>query len=116
MKAKTMLAGAAIAALGMVPAAEAATPVKKTIKVRDNFFSPAKLSVPVKSTLVWKWPKVAGDVHDVYSATKPKGVKRFHSDAAASDYTFKRKLKKAGKYLIVCTLHEEMTMTVKVRK
>ncbi len=127
MRAKTVLAGAALAALGAAPAAAlaggdgpaahaAAKPVKKTIKVRDNFFAPAKLTVPKDSTLVWKWPRVAGDVHDVYAATKPKGFKRFHSDAAASDYSFKRKLTKAGKYLVVCTLHEEMTMTVKVEK
>ena len=116
-----------MAALGATPAVAlagdhgtaaraAAKPVKKTIEVRDNFFAPAKLTVPKNSTLVWKWPRVAGDVHDVYSATKPKGFKRFHSEAAASDYSFKRKLTKAGKYLVVCTLHEEMTMTVKVKK
>ena len=124
MRAKMVLAGVAVAALGATPAVALAAgagaaetkPVKKTIKVRDNFFAPAKLTVPKNSTLVWKWPRVAGDVHDVYSATKPKGFKRFHSEAAASDYSFKRKLTKAGNYLVVCTLHEEMTMTVKVKK
>jgi plastocyanin len=116
VKVKTVLAGAAVVALGLTPAAQAAKPVKKTIKVRDNFFAPAKLTVPVNSTLVWKWPTVAGDVHDVFSASKPKGFKRFHSEAAASDYSFKRKLTKAGKYLVVCTLHEEMTMRVTVKK
>ncbi len=65
---------------------------------------------------MWRWPRNAGDVHDVYLAAKPKGVKRFHSDAAASDYSFKRKLKQPGRYVIVCTLHEEMTMAVKVKK
>ena len=121
MRAKTALAGAAIAALGLTPAAlaDGARPskaVKKTIKVRDNFFAPAKLTLPQNSTLTFKWPRVAGDVHDVYLAAKPKGVKRFHSDAAAADYSFKRTLRKSGKYLIVCTLHEEMTLSVKVKK
>jgi plastocyanin len=101
------VAGSAIAA---------PTPVKRTVKVGDNFFSPAKLTLPKGSTIAWKWPRVAGDVHDVYLAAKPKGVKRFHSEAAASDYSFKRKLKLPGKYFIVCTLHEEMTMSVRVKK
>lgn len=111
-----VLAGATIAVLGAVPVAHAAAPVKQTIKVRDNFFAPAKLTLPKNSTLTFKWPRIAGDVHDVYLAAKPKGVKRFHSAAAASDYSFKRTLKKSGKYLIVCTLHEEMTLSVKIKK
>lgn len=121
MSRTTALAGAALAALGLMSAAtagaaHAADPVKKTIKVRDNFYSPMKLTVPVNSTITWRWPTVAGDVHDVYLAKRPDGVKRFHSELAASDYSFKRKLKTAGTYKILCTIHEEMTMTVKVRK
>ena len=38
------------------------------------------------------------------------------SEAASTDYTFKRKLTVAGTYKLGCTLHEEMRMTVKVRK
>ena len=45
----------------------------------------------------------------------PKGVKKFQSEAAATDYTYKRKLTKAGTYKLVCTLHEEMRMTIRVR-
>jgi hypothetical protein len=47
---------------------------------------------------------------------RPKGVKKFHSEAASTDYSFKRKLKVAGTYKLVCTLHHEMRMTIKVRK
>lgn len=117
----TALAGAALVGLGLVPAAIAgaaapATPVKKTVKVRDNFYSPLSLSVPLNSTISWRWPSIPGDVHDVYLTKRPTGVKRFHSELAASDYSFKRKLAKSGTYKIVCTIHEEMTMTIKVRK
>jgi len=55
-------------------------------------------------------------VHDVKLKSGPKGVKKFQSESAATDYSFKRKLTVAGTYKIVCTLHEEMTMTIKVRK
>jgi plastocyanin len=120
---KIALAGAAIAVVAVVPAvavagvtATASRPVKKTVKVRDNFYSPLKLDVPVDSTVTWKWPTVPGDVHDVFSAKRPKGAKKFHSELAASDYSFKRKLTTPGTYKVICTIHEEMTMTIKVRK
>jgi plastocyanin len=45
----------------------------------------------------------------------PKGVKRFHSDPAAADFTYKRTLKVKGKYSIICTFHENMVQTITVR-
>ena len=45
----------------------------------------------------------------------PKGVKKWQSDPASSGYTYKRTFKKVGTYKIICTLHEEMKMTVKVK-
>ena len=61
--------------------------------------------------MTWQWPGFdeAGDVHDVKLKSGPKGVKKFQSEAASTDYSFKRKLTVAGTYKIVCTLHEEMT-------
>ena len=43
-------------------------------------------------------------------------MKKFQSEAASTDYTFKRKLTVPGTYKLVCTLHHEMRMTIKVRK
>jgi plastocyanin len=55
---------------------------------------------------VWKWPSVPGDSHDVkLTKTRPKGVKRWQSDIAVSDYTYKKKLKVKGKYVVICSLH-----------
>jgi len=59
---------------------------------------------------------VAIDVHDVKLRSGPPGARRFHSEPAASGYRFERKLKQAGRYKIVCTLHEEMNMTIRVRR
>jgi plastocyanin len=86
------------------------------VKVRDNYFGPDSLKVAKGTKVVWRWPSSPGDVHDVYLARKPKGVKRFHSLPVASDYSFARKLKKPGRYKVICTLHEEMKMSVKVRR
>ena len=76
------------------------------------------LKVKKGTKVTWRWPGFdqGGDVHDVKLRKGPKGVKKFHSEAASTDYSFKRKLTVPGTYKIVCTLHEEMRMTVKVRK
>jgi plastocyanin len=104
--------------LAAVPASLAggAKPVKKTVKVGDNFFDPPSLKVPKDSKITWRWPKNPGDVHDVKLRSGPKGVKKFHSELAASGYNFARTLKKPGEYLIVCTIHQEMDMTIKVKR
>ncbi len=96
----------------------AAASKKKTVTMGDNYYTPKKVTVDRKATVTWRWPdfEEAGDVHDVKLESGPKGVKKFHSEAASTDYSFKRKLTVAGTYRIVCTLHEEMAMTVKVRR
>jgi plastocyanin len=107
------LAGAVL--ISAVPAQGAAT---KTVTIGDNYFAPKTLKVKRGTKVAWRWPGFdeGGDVHDVKLRTGPAGVKKFHSEAASTDYSFKRKLTKPGTYKIVCTLHEEMRMTVKVRK
>jgi plastocyanin len=107
------LAGAVL--ISAVPAQGAAT---KTVTIGDNYFTPKTLKVKRGTKVAWRWPGFdeGGDVHDVKLRSGPAGVKKFHSEAASTDYSFKRKLTKPGTYKIVCTLHEEMRMTVKVRK
>jgi len=91
-------------------------PPSKKVKVADNFYSPKQLTVPENTTIVWKWSRLNGETHDVFAAAKPKGVKRIWSVPAATHYTFKRKLKKAGKYRFICTFHEDMAMRVTVKR
>ena len=106
----------ACAGVATAPSGAADDPPRKTVKVGDNFFAPKTMSVPKNTVIVWKWSRLNGDTHDVYLARKPKGVKRFQSAPAATDYTFKRKLRVAGRYRIICTFHEEMTMRIDVRR
>jgi plastocyanin len=110
----------ALGALALAPAAisqaGSAKPVKKTVKVRDNFFAPDALKVPVGSKITWRWPTNPGDVHDVKLRTAPKGVKKFHSLPVSSGYSYAKTLKTPGKYYLVCTFHEGMDMTIKVTK
>ena len=101
--------------VGATPAFGAA---KKTVNVGDNYYTPKTLTVSKGTTVTWKWPGFdeAGDVHDVKLKSGPKGVKKFQSEAASTEYSFKRKLTVSGTYKLVCTLHEEITQTIKVRK
>jgi plastocyanin len=112
-RAALLLAGVALL-VGAAPAKAA----RKTVRIYDNYFLPDTLRARVGQTVVWRWPGFdeAGDVHDVKLKSGPRGVKKFQSEAAATDYTFRRKLKKPGRYRIVCTLHDEMTMQIKVRR
>ena len=117
-RATAAVAVLALACAGIATGASGAAgdPVKKKVKVADNFYSPKKLSVPRNSTIVWKWSNLNGETHDVYLDSKPKGVKRFQSTPAATFYSFKRKLRKPGKYRIICTFHEDMAMRITVRR
>jgi plastocyanin len=109
-----VIAAAVLLAVALIPDA---APKKKTIHVADNFFAPKAVTVARNATVTWKWPgfEEAGDVHDVKLKTGPKGARKFASEQAASDYAFKRRLTVKGTYKIICTLHEEMKMTIKVR-
>jgi plastocyanin len=108
-----VLAGVALP--GAAPALAGGGPQKKKVEIGDNYFAPAKLTVNRGSTITWVWPDTGLDVHDVKLSKGPAGVKKFQSEPSAGGYTYKRRLTKPGLYKIVCTLHEEMTMTIRVR-
>jgi plastocyanin len=102
-----------VAAFAVAPAAAAPKPL--TVKVGDDYFTPLKKTVKPGTKVVWKWLSVNGNTHDVKLKKGPKGVKKFHSDPAAADFTYKRTLKVKGKYHIICTFHENMVQTIVVR-
>jgi plastocyanin len=106
-----------VLALALVPAAAGtgASKVKK-VTIHDNFYDPLKLKVKAGTTVRWVWPGDVGDLHDVNLGKRPKGVKPFSSELVAIGYSFKRTLKKPGKYYIYCSLHDDMKMTITVTK
>jgi plastocyanin len=110
-----VVAGAALL-VSAAPAHAAKTP-KKTIRLFDDYFTPDSTKVRKGTIVTWRWPgfEEAGGVHDVKLKTAPKHVKKFQSEAAASDYSFKRRLKVPGLYKFVCTYHIDMRMTIRVK-
>jgi plastocyanin len=108
---------AALAGAALLSAAPAHGAARKTVTVGDNYFVAKSLSVKRGTSITWRWPSYeqAGDVHDVGLMKGPRGVKKFRSEAASTDYRYTRKLGVPGTYRLGCSLHEGMRMTVKVR-
>ena len=110
----------AIGAAALVAVAPAVTeaahkPPTKKVTVGDDYYTPLTKTVKPGTKVVWKWLSVNGNTHDVKLKKGPRGVKRFHSDPAAADFTFARTLKVKGKYSIICTFHENMVQTITVK-
>lgn len=106
-----------VAAVAVIPAMSGAatTPPRKSVTVGDDFFLPAKMSVRKGTTIVWKWPAANSNTHDVKRKSGPRGSKRFHSDPAAADFRYRRTLNVRGKYVVICTFHVGMDMTITVK-
>jgi plastocyanin len=100
-----------------VPPQATRAPQKKKIEVVDNFYSPKKLTVNLKSRITWTWTDESADVHDVKLISGPKGFKKFQTEPGSAGFTYSKTLTKPGTYKFLCTLHEEdnMRMTIIVR-
>lgn len=109
-----LLVAIGAAVLAVAPAT-ASTPKPLPVKVGDDYFTPLKKTVRPGTKVVWKWLATNTNTHDVKLKKGPKGVKRFHSDPAAAEFTYKRTLKVKGKYSIICTFHENMVQTITVK-
>ena len=92
-------------------------PQKKTVQVYDNYYSPKRLTVNLKSRITWAWGEDSADVHDVKLVSAPKGFKKFQTEPASAGYRFAKTLTQPGTYKFICTTHVEdgMRMTIVVR-
>lgn len=116
MRRASTLVAIGAAALAVAPAATAGSTPRKTVKVGDYFLSPGKTTVKRGTKITWKWLASNGDTHDVKLKKGPRGVKKFHSGYASTDYSFSKILKKKGKYTVICTLHPtQMHQVITVR-
>jgi plastocyanin len=99
-----LVAVAACAALA--PSASGAT---KTVRVDDDVFRPGSLSIRVGDTVRFRW--VGDSPHNV---TVTRGRQKFRSSTKSSG-TFSRRIRRGGRYRIVCTIHPGMSMTMRAR-
>ena len=110
------VATAAIA-FGLVQAATALggaeSSATRGVSVRDDFFSPKRLTVDAGDRVRWTW-REEGD-HNVRFRKVPRGVSRRPGSRTKTSGTFSRKLRRRGSYRYVCTIHEDLGMTGSVK-
>jgi len=105
-----LLAAFAVVAAIAVPAMAAT----KTIKVGDFFFvrnSSRTPTVTVHRGTTVKWRFVGRIAHNV---TVTRGPVKFHSRTMTRG-TFSKRLTRAGTYHLICTIHPNMKLTLRVR-
>jgi plastocyanin len=116
----TLIACLAVGAVG-VPTALGTTkhkPVVKNVQVKDDFYTPTKVTIKKGQQVNWIWSKMNFDTHTVTLIKGPKGVnkKGFRSFQASAGVHWKRTFAKAGTYHFQCQLHPlSMNMTVTVK-
>jgi plastocyanin len=104
---KTLVLASAAAAVGAV--AVPALGASRTVAVRDEFFSPRTTSVARGTTVTFAW---RGE--EPHNVTVVSGPVKFRSRTITRG-TFRKTFTRAGTYRIVCTLHDGMHLTLKVR-
>jgi plastocyanin len=116
----TLIACLAVGAIA-VPAALGTTtrkPVVKNVQIKDDFYSPTKVTIKAGQQVNWIWNMENFDTHTVTLIKGPKGVsrKQFSSFQASAGVHWKRTFTKAGTYHFQCQLHPlTMNMTVTVK-
>lgn len=93
---------ALLAPAGMIAVADAAT--TKTVKLKGVQFSPRSITIKKNDRIKFKW---AGGTHNLI------GPKANVAPKSSGSKTIK--FTKKGSYKYVCTLHANMTVTVKVK-
>ena len=102
----------ALPALAAVAATAALAPpalAAKTVRVDDDVFRPGSLTISAGTTVVWRW--VGDSPHNV---TVTRGPVKFRSSTKSSG-RFSKRMRRGGRYRIVCTVHPGMVMTLRVR-
>ena len=106
---RPLLILAAVAALAAAAPAGAARVA--TVDLGTSYYAPAKLTVKKGDKVRFKW-NPSFDMHDVNVKSGPQ---RFKSPLQASG-TWTRRFTKPGKYVLYCSQHSDMGMTLVVKK
>ena len=99
-------------AAALAAAAGPAVAAKVTsVELGTSYYAPAKVTVKKGDKVRFKW-NPSFDMHDVNVKSGPQ---RFKSPLQASG-TWTRKFTKPGKYVLYCSQHSDMGMTLTVKK
>lgn len=107
LPAALVAAGAAL----LAPVADAGR--AQPVTIGSNFFAPIKKTVKAGEKVRFNWELGGFEFHDV---NVRKGPAKFSSPLQATGTWTTKKLAKPGRYLLFCSQHQEMTMTLTVKK
>ena len=107
MKKPAALAAAVAVPLSLALAGPASA--AKTVRVDDDVFRPGSLTIKKGTTVVWRF---VGD--SPHNAKVSRGPQKFGSPTKSSG-RYRKKLRRKGRYTIVCTIHPGMDMKLRVR-
>ena len=86
---------------------------RKGVEVDDNYFvrkgAPPTVRVNRGDTVVWQW-----EGRNPHNVTVARGPVKFHSRTQTKG-AYAKKMTRGGTYQIVCTIHANMSMTLRVR-
>jgi plastocyanin len=99
----------AVAAVAVLAALPGSAGAATNVTIDDFAFDPPSLSVKKGTKVTWRFADSAA-----HNVTVKSGPAKFASPDKRSG-TYSRKLRKAGTYKIVCTLHGGMRQTITVR-
>jgi plastocyanin len=111
MKKRNLVVAALACALLLTAAAPAGAGKVTTVQLGNGFYAPAKKTIRQGDKVRFKWTP-SFDMHDVNVESGPE---KFHSPLQGTG-TYTRKFKKAGRYVLYCSQHADMGMTLKVKK
>ena len=104
---KTLLSLALVALIAGVFAVQAVGAPSKTIQVDNNFFKPKTVTVKKGTTIKFKFK----GFHNV----EADGKAAFKNIPNRSSGTVNRKASKKGKFKLLCSIHDGMTMKLTVK-
>jgi plastocyanin len=107
---RVVLIIAAVAALAAAAGPAGAAKVAD-VELGTSYYAPAKVTVKKGDKVRFRW-NPSFDLHDVNVKSGPQ---KFKSPLQASG-TWTRKFTKPGKYVLYCTQHSDMGMTLVVRR
>ena len=102
---------AAVAAALAAAAGPASAGKVAAVELGTSYYAPAKLTVKKGDKVRFKW-NPSFDLHDVNVKSGPQ---KFHSPLQASG-TWTRRFTKPGKYVLYCSQHSDMGMTLVVKR
>jgi plastocyanin len=107
---RVVLIIAAVAALAATAGPATAGKVA-SVELGTSYYAPAKVTVKKGDKVRFRW-NPSFDLHDVNVKSGPQ---KFKSPLQASG-TWTRKFTKPGKYVLYCTQHSDMGMTLRVKR